>query len=522
MSSPLPELAAIAYFVVIGWIALWPMRERLGAFAYHTAALPSGMLAAPLAAAFTTTLHRPLDFISAAVGGLLLVAAVWAVTWLAMPHASAAWTLGGSDAGGVAKGFGLAAGAYAVVAGVLGVARFTIANADSYVSYWPLGVELSRTGAINERVFASRAQLLPSLSAIHVTFGSDWAYVIYPMVAVTLLVWIATTLWSGPLRSASTRTKLFVSGAAVGFLALEPSFVFHSIFVHSHMISATYLLMSLSSLWVAARTADEDGPNAAWLIVAGAFAAGLALTRTDGLAYEFVPVATAIGVLTLSKVRLKSVVAFFAPMMFVIYAVFAAGYAGLGMWKDNKLSGKPALMILGVLAVAAVSPWIVEQLDRRLPFRVAGERFMGLLVSVSAVLLLAVFVIKWDSARLALANTRINLFEGAGGYFYLWYAVVILTAISAFTGDALRPKSWTRGAFLGVALFFVIAGLVHGTAHAGRIGVGDSLNRIVFHVVPVVVWYVSAVVARILSPAEETADAEAAPTPQQLQPDLAE
>jgi len=39
--------------------------------------------------------------------------------------------------------------------------------------------------------------------------------------------------------------------------------------------------------------------------------------------------------------------------------------------------------------------------------------------------------------------------------------------------------------------------------------VGDSLNRIVFHVVPVVVWYVSAVIARILTPAEATPAAEA-------------
>lgn len=505
MSSPLNDLAAVAYFVIVGWLALWPLRDRLGALPYHAAALPVGLLAAPLAAAFTTTAHRPLDALSAAVGALLLVVAVWVTAWLTLPREQFALAPTASAAVG-AKSFGFAAGALAAVSGVLGMARFTIANADSYVSYWPLGVELSRTGAINERVFASRAQLLPSISAIHVTFGSDWGYIVYPLLAAVLLVWLGMTLWDGPLSRADRRIKVLVAACAVAFLALEPSFIFHSIFVHSHMLSAFYLLGSITSLTFAAKTADDEGPNPAWLILAGVFTAGLTLTRTDGLAYQFVPVALAIAVLTASKVSWKRVLAYYVPLMSVVHAVFTAGFLGLGLWQDNKLSGKPALMILGVLALSVAGPWIVAELDRRLPWRVAGERFLAVLVSAAALLMLAVFALKWDSARLALANTRINLLQGMGGYFYLWWAVLVLVVLSLFTRDALRRASWTRPAFLSAALFFVIVGLVHGVAHAGRIGVGDSANRIVFHTVPLIVWYVGAVVARILTPAENDAE----------------
>ena len=74
-----PELLGIAFFVIAGWAALWPVRERLGAVNYHLAALPTGLLAAPLAACVSTVTGRPLDMVSAAGGALLLVAALWGV-----------------------------------------------------------------------------------------------------------------------------------------------------------------------------------------------------------------------------------------------------------------------------------------------------------------------------------------------------------------------------------------------------------------------------------------------------------
>ncbi len=501
------ELLAIAYFVITGWLALWPLRRRLGAFGYHLAALPTGMLASPIAAALTALAGYPFDLLSAAAGSLLLVAAFWIVQRLTVGRVFAE-----PDVPVTPASFGVAAGSIGVLAAVVGLLRYTVANADSYVSYWPLGVELTRTGAANIRVFSSRASMLPGISAVHVEFGSDWAYVIYPLIAASLLGWIAWTLWTGPLAGASRRTKLLVAGGAVGFLAIEPSFLFHSFFVHSHMISALYLLMSLTCVWMSVRPGAsaeeaEKGPDAAYLLMAGAFAAGFALTRTDGLAYQFIPVAAAIAALTMQRVRGRAVAAFFAPLLVIVYTVFLEGFIKLGFWEDPKLSGKPAAMILGVLAFAVLGPWIVQWLDRVLPFSVAGERFLGLLVGASAVLVAAVFAVKWASASLAIKNTAINLFQGYGGYHYLWYAIVALLAISLFTGDALRAGSWTRWAFLGVALFYLIAALVHGTSHAGRIGPGDSLNRVVFHAIPLVVWYVAAVVARILGSAAVADDA---------------
>ena len=35
------------------------------------------------------------------------------------------------------------------------------------------------------------------------------------------------------------------------------------------------------------------------------------------------------------------------------------------------------------------------------------------------------------------------------------------------TRDALRTGSWTRSPFLAIALYAVVAGLIHGMAHPG-------------------------------------------------------
>lgn len=490
-----PELAAVGFFVIVGWLALWPARRALGSVGYHIAALPTGLLSAVFAAAIAALAARPLDLAGALVGAGLFVAVV---------QAFLRGTRGSTGASGAfdRRSFLVAAGVMGLLAAVVGVVRLTVSNNDSIVSYWPLGVQLSRTGEFSVALIARRSALIPGMNAIHVDFGSDWAYVIYPMLGATMLAWLAFTLVRGPLRGSGRRTATMVAGVAVGALAIEPSFIYHSLFVHSHMISGLYLLMALTSLWLAAGssgTGDDREAGAEYLVLAGLSTAGLAHGRPDGLAYLFVPVVAAIAVLTTNEFSAKRVLAYFGPLLSTVGIVYLAAYARLGMWESGKLGGRTSLAILAVLALSAAGPWIVRALERATGVRLTGERFFSAIVGVSAIATAVVLGLKWDAASSALANARVNLFQGAGGYHYLWYAVVGLLVLSLFTRDALRPGSWTRPAFLSVALFFAVALVVHGTSHEGRIGYGDSFNRVAFHALPVFVWFVAAVVARILT-----------------------
>jgi len=488
------ELASIALFVLVGWGALWPARRCLGPWGYHIAALPVGILAAPLAATCSTLAHRPLDALSVAAGAVLLIGVLQVVLRVAAAPTECSATVGW-------RSFALASTALFGLAALLGLVRLTVSNNDSIVSYWPLGVQLARTGAFTTTLAATRSALIPSMNAIHVVFGSDWAYVVYPMLGATMLCWLAFTLLSGPLRASARRHARWIAFVAVLALALEPSFIFHSLFVHSHMVSGLYFLMSLTCIWFASRpqNADRTAPlTIAWYVVGGACTAGFALARPDGLAYQFVPVIGAISALTLTRVDRRHVLAFFGPLLFIEGAVYAATYATIGFWDSAKLDGRTTAAILLALAASAVAPWIVQTVDRVSPVRLGGERFFSAVVLAAGIVTAGALALSWETAGPALDTARTNLLGGAGGYFYLWYGVIALLVLSALSGDALRPASWTRAPFLSIVLFFVIAALVHGLSHEGRIGPGDSLNRVVFHVIPVIVWYVAAVVARIL------------------------
>ncbi len=192
-------------------------------------------MSAVFAGSLAAFLRRPLDVAGAAAGAVLFVAVLWLVQRVATRDDPAA------AAGVGARSFLISGGVLGGLATFFALARYTVSNNDSFMSYWPLGVSLNRTGAFTVSLISGRGPFLPAVSAIHVALGSDWAYVIYPMLGATLLYWCALSLLSGPLSAAAVRTARLVAGGAVLFLVLEPSFLFHSFFVHSHMVSAVCL-----------------------------------------------------------------------------------------------------------------------------------------------------------------------------------------------------------------------------------------------------------------------------------------
>jgi hypothetical protein len=500
MKYALPELAGIAFFVVTGWVALWPARNSLGRARYHLAALPTGLMASIFAAAVSTLTNRPLDILSAFAGAALFAGLLHAAFRLVRQPER--------DGPRVdVKSFLVAGVAITALTLAFGVARLTTINNDSVMSYWPMGVELARTGALTTHMIATRALLIPAMTAIFATFGSGWAYVIYSMLSMTVVGWVMSTLLDGPLAKLKRSTAWTVVGGAAAALLLEPSFLSHTFFVHSHMISAVYLLGSLTCLWMALpphESADSaPGMRLHYLMLAGVFAAGLSLARPDGLAYQFVPTACAIAVLTRGQVSGRAVAAYFAPLAAIVAATFGPAYLELGLWISGKASGKRTLLVLAICSLAVIGPWVVQWLNQRVPFKIAGERFSSFFLALTGLALAATFVLSWGTATEAFANAWLNLLAGKGGYFYLWGAVIALLVLSLFTRDALRTGSWTRYAFMSILLFFTIAAVVHAFGHPGRIGYGDSLNRVSFHALPLVVWFVAAVFGRMLAPEKE-------------------
>lgn len=488
------EVLPTLVLLIAGWIALWPLRPRLGEWTYHAAAFPIGVLSATFAAGLAALSGSAVDAWLVVAGALVLTVFCWiaAAVFVTEPgRHSQPLRPRGFLAVGIGT-FGLSS--------LFAILRLTVANNDSIIAYWPMAVGLNRSGYVHSSLMSSRSPIVPGVGAIYAAFGSDWAYAFYPMFAVSLLVWIAISLSRGPLQGHPHRIKVLVAAAVVAFLALEPSFIFHSFFVHSHMLSAGYLLIATSCLVLASRA---DSGREALLVVTGLATAGLALARPDGLAYMFVVIVGAIAVLTSSKSRGREVWAFFGPAIFVTAGSYAAFFVRLGMWDASKLDGKQAATILSIMLLASAAPRIIDLFESKVRIRISGEAFLLWVTVASVAVNVAVYAANWADASVALATARKNLLEGSGGYGYLWYAMIAIVVISVFTGDAFRKGSWTRLPFLATVLFFAIAALVHGTSHPGRIGTGDSFNRVAFHAIPLLVWYAGAVVARILSPTED-------------------
>ena len=504
MNPVFPGLALSGLSVVIGWTALWPLRRQLGAVGYHLSALPVGMLSWTLVAAFTSMSGRPYNGASLAIGVSVYVAAAWIFAF-----ATARATDGTRNE--VAWWSYLAMGlAVAFVGGIAAFGRLTIASGDSWGAFWPQSVLLERFGALTVGIVADRGAVLVSYAATNIVLGGDWVFIIYALLAVNLLALLFALLLDAAGARRGKIARVTVPACAVALLVTNSTFLYNSFYVHSHMVSALFLLLSIGAVSKAVdpETGSPVSSASAWLMVSGISAAGLALARPDGLAYTAVPVVLAVSILSDSAWGAKGSLAFFVPLLGIVYTFFLAAFSKIGIWTvSEKLAGSTALIILVCLAVVPLVPIAIRALDARLPFRIGGQPLLAIALAVGAIVLVSADSVFRVQAAEGLANVRTNLFLGAGAWGYFWYVALAMLGLTVVSGDAWRSRTWSRSLFATILLFFMVAGLIHTILHTGRVGVGDSLNRIVFHIVPVIVWYVGIVVGRILGDVRTAAGA---------------
>ena len=507
MSGLLTHLSIPLTSLLVGWMALWPTRRQLGALGYHLSAYPVGLLSCVAVTATSTLRGHPLDWTSVALGLAVYVLLGWVT-------ARAAGT-GMSDqvrpAGVPAWTFAVAALAATGASAVLAASQLTVVSGDSWNSYWPRGLQLARDGVFTAPILAERGVLIPSLNAIHTLFGGDWLYVAYPMLAANMLLLLVYALVRRPGSGRTSKVGAWVASGTLAFLLTTPLFVSHAFYVHSHLLSATYLLLSLMAVEQARSGGDVTPAKRSWLMIAGFSTAGLALTRPDGLAYALIPVLSALALLTAASntSRGRSTVVFFVPMIAPVLLTYLAAFLTLGLWESSKLGGHTSAILVALLAACCLVPASVARLRSSRARLMREDWILALTTAGASLVILVVAALRWDMFRLAVLNAGSNLFM-TGAWWHVWYAFAALLLLTVLSGDALRPGSATRRVFLSIALFFVVAVVVHGTSHVGRVGPTDSFNRVAFHIVPVILWYAGMVLHRILG-SREVRNADASP-----------
>jgi len=493
----LPGAIVVMVSLAVGWMALFPVRDKLGATAYHLLSYPVGLLAWGMVAAVAGLFEAP--YTGFVVGaGLTIFALASGVLFRA---------IGGSRVTSLHEvpwwGYVLVGALTLGVLAPLGSPGVFFITDDSYMAYELLGLWLMDTGVISLRLMSERAVLIPAIHAATRFFGGNMAYVHYPVLSGYLVGLVAYALSRTAFSALKRRYVLSIFVACV--MATMPVYIFQSLYVHSHMVSATYLFIAILGVERARSYALASEKNTAyvWLGVTGLTAAGFVLSRPDGLAYVFV---VAIVVLSLyfrkvfDRRSLGSVAVLFAAYVF---AVFGVAFWKLGLWSSGKLDGPKSaglLILLGMLFLVSATIGRSTALTRFLGSR---ERVLSGAVAVSLLGVLIVGLSRPGQFVRAVRNMMINLLH-TGGYHSFWYVVVaVIVLIVIFH----RQKLWLGWyGYLAYALvqFFLIAMVVHGALHPGRLSVSDSFNRIAFHTVPLVFWFIGYFVAAVLSDARLT------------------
>ncbi|HKX74851.1 MAG TPA: hypothetical protein VJR05_05615 [Acidimicrobiia bacterium] len=325
--------------------------------------------------------------------------------------------------------------------------------------------EMNRADLLNRQVG------LPALQALH--HLSDRRYLAslapaYGLSGLSFFAWLGWRMTQGLAR----RPRLLLVGGAVLFLGGSNRLVYDSFYINTHIQVATYLLVAVAGTWLAWR---EN--CASWALPAGIGLAATLLLRPES------PLVTAIFLVAIAVTPVARSV-----RALVVIPVLVVGWLwyGIILWnlasRGNVISltspvfGSLAALVLASLAVwgGSVARWqpLFRHFDKLLYLGLVGllvfqgrDQIEVLTTSVEA--------------------TAINL-AYQGMWLLTWPVTLGLLAVAMLLPRPPGARLWTVP-IAGFSLLYWLLPLLREGAY--RIGVGDSGNRLVAHIFPVMVGF---------------------------------
>lgn len=347
------------------------------------------------------------------------------------------------------------------------------------VRYLLIGDALARVGgvdAVSRGELLTRGVVVPLMHAPSGLVGRQHLASLTPLLGLTgiatLLVLLSQTL-SG--FSTPRRWRGWLLASLVILILGSNRAVYHAFYVNAHMLFAVGLILLVFGYWMAASTGSVQ-----WVLPSLPGVALLVAIRPEGalVLAPFLIVAMAYPELP-AKARWLPAIPF---------ALAAVGWFGLIVAQTRQTAwslAEPEVglvavgIVVGVLAVlVAIWPniWVI---------RVAP--YAAVVGPLAALLGLAARDTTVPSiARRTFVATASNL-ASEGHWAFTWW-VLPLAAVAAWA--VLRfphQRLWTAPLAAFTAIFFLLPFLREG---GYRIGTGDSGNRILMHILPVVLGYV--------------------------------
>jgi hypothetical protein len=477
-----PGILLAATTVIVGWLALLPLRDRLGPLGYHACAIPAGVLGWSVVASVSMALESGWTVWLVAGSLFIWCGGVWLIAWLTFGR----WPEKRLPTPGEWAGHAIFLGGVLLVAMIFSLLGVSAFSADGWSQYEPDGMVLSEVGRIAERALGNRMVSVSALHAAYHFFGGEFTHVIQPVLAMATALIVGAGIWWSTARRLALRWRALVTAVPVLAMLTNAVYAFHAIYIHSHMISAMFLALAMVALL---KGSDAEDMDCSWLIVAGLGTAGVVLSRPDGAAYAVVPILVASALLVRATNVGRSVpAAFFGPLLGAVSVVVVGGIVQHGNWWTRKLSLQTLLIFLALYAFT----WVLVRAicsGNHTGWLRTGTNPLRLAVALDFLALFVAWRVWFDTVMHSLSNMMSNLLS-TGGYRSFWPLMSSVVVISL----SLRPNSsrhrFTAYALFAVVQFMVIAFVLHGIRHPGRIGWGDSFTRVSFQIVPVIYLYV--------------------------------
>lgn len=469
-----------------GWLVLWPARRYLGSFEWALLGLPVGLFGWVTVALINVILHRPYSVALLISGWVIFVF----LGYLCFRVASR-----GTDAITEPSYFGMSEKAVAVFATATMIAStmwftkagFTSFSQDSYDHYEPFGSYLSITGAISEQMISERMILLPAVHAAGRFLGGTWHYLLYSMSALVCLALILSTTYRFTRHRAGGYLSLPIGLSIIVLLLLDNEIRMFACYVHGTVVTALYLTVAVVSVVMAylypdascnpIEPANRSARRRVWLVVAGFAAGGIVLARPDGFAYGVIPIALVLANDVNTRHR-SALLWFFAPLILISASFVLLFIARNGVWQSSKLDGKTALAFIMLQVVAAGVCLVLS----RCAIRIRTRSAFAIIFSVVFLSVFTLMILKQEDATHAVSVMLGNLLR-EGEWRLLWIYTFSALSICFVTAPIFAYK-WLESVLASIGLFFSIAILTHGATHPGRLGWGDSFNRLSFHIIP--------------------------------------
>jgi hypothetical protein len=456
------ELAIAGALAVTGLALLVALGGDLGG-AVPWMALPIGVAVYLLAALLMLVISGTFDpevglVVTGAVGTVGLAISLGRRQW---SYRTLLWAL-------------VALGVAAVTVFVARTIHLTRLTPDS-LRYLLFAGEMQLPDALNEihpPDLVNRQMGLPSLQAMSSLTDRRYLASIGPLFGASGFGFFVWLCWSAARSMLPLRRWIFVGTAAL-FLLSSNRLFYDVFYINTHIEVACYLLIAIAGGWLAVTTLEWR-----WAVPAGVALAMTLLFRPEApIVATIVLVAVAA-----SEAGWRERLAMTAPTVAI-----AALWYGVILWQ-NAPGGdaiSPTAPVFGSLvAVVGAALVVTAGGSHRLWPLVRYMDRVTLAVMLVALAVLA--AANLDTFTESMEATFQNIVLSEGAWLFTWSVGLVLLAVALVVHQVPSSRLWTTP-IVGFSILWWLLPMIR--EGAWRVGTGDSGNRILAHMLPVVVAF---------------------------------